>query len=353
DMQSGTGGSGSVNATYDAAMPGATAPTRTGYTFCGYYDQTNGGGTQYYTAAMASARSWNKTDNAPILYAKWTIDTYLVSYDANSASSGSVPAAQTKTYGSNLTLASNTGLLAKTGYTFAGWNTAANGSGTDYAAGATYSTNAALTLYAKWIATWVVGGLGPSGGYIFHDKGSYSDGWRYLEAAPSDIAVGAALFGYYRETSTGANLGTGATGTAIGTGKTNTANLVSKMGETAYISSSSTTTSADYAANLATKHIVENGGVEYKDWFLPSKDELYAMFVNLVKDREFPLGNFLYGTYNEYWSSSEDISYDPSGYAIAQTFSAVSTPGLPSSNAGDQYYYSRRISIRVRPVRAF
>ena len=32
-----------------------------------------------------------------------------------------------------------------------------------------------------------IGDVGPAGGYIFFDKGYYSDGWRYLEAAPSYI----------------------------------------------------------------------------------------------------------------------------------------------------------------------
>ncbi len=51
-----------------------------------------------------------------------------------------------------MTLASNSGNLAKTGHTFAGWKTAANGSGTDYAAGATCTEDVALSLYAHWTA---------------------------------------------------------------------------------------------------------------------------------------------------------------------------------------------------------
>ena len=38
-------------------------------------------------------------------------------------------------YGATVTVLGNTGSLVKTGYTFTGWNTAANGSGTSYTAG--------------------------------------------------------------------------------------------------------------------------------------------------------------------------------------------------------------------------
>ena len=62
-----------------------------------------------------------------------------------------MPANQTKTDGVNLTLATNSGALVKTGSSFAGWNTAANGSGTNYAGGAIYTANTAVTLYAKWV----------------------------------------------------------------------------------------------------------------------------------------------------------------------------------------------------------
>jgi uncharacterized repeat protein (TIGR02543 family) len=79
------------------------------------------------------------------------IPTYSVTYNANGSSTGSAPAAQTKTHGIDLVLATNTGNLAKSGYTFAGWNSASNGSGTSYSVDATYSTDAAVTLYASWI----------------------------------------------------------------------------------------------------------------------------------------------------------------------------------------------------------
>ena len=75
--------------------------------------------------------------------------TYKVTYDANGGSGA--PSAHTKLQGSDLTLAS-AGSLALSGFAFAGWNTAANGTGTPYSAGATYSADTAVTLYAQWTA---------------------------------------------------------------------------------------------------------------------------------------------------------------------------------------------------------
>lgn len=83
------------------------------------------------------------------------ITNYAVSYNANKPAEASgtvanVPASQTKYYGTNLTLSSTRPTL--TNYTFTGWNTKADGTGTSYTPGATYSGNAALTLYAQWSA---------------------------------------------------------------------------------------------------------------------------------------------------------------------------------------------------------
>lgn len=146
DKQSGTGGSASVTATYGSAMPSATMPTRTGYTFGGYYTSTGGGGTQYYTAGGASARTWNIAE-AKTLYAKWTGNTYTITYVGNSNTGGST-AATSAVYPTTRTVASNG--FTRTGYTFAGWNTAANGTGTSYAVGSSYSSASNLTLYAQW-----------------------------------------------------------------------------------------------------------------------------------------------------------------------------------------------------------
>ena len=72
DRQSGTGGSATATATYNATAPNISIPTRNGYTFGGYYTGTNGSGTQYYNASGTGLRTWT-TDSGATLYAKWTV----------------------------------------------------------------------------------------------------------------------------------------------------------------------------------------------------------------------------------------------------------------------------------------
>lgn len=89
-----------------------------------------------------------------IYTASITPATFGITYLSNGATSGTVPV-DNATYatGAAITVLANTGILARTGYTFAGWNTNAGETGTSYVAtGAETLTvaSAALTLYAKW-----------------------------------------------------------------------------------------------------------------------------------------------------------------------------------------------------------
>ena len=78
-----------------------------------------------------------------------TTTKYTVTFDDNDATSGIAPDAQTVTAGSSITLPSGNG-LAKTGFTFGGWNTNAYGTGANYNAGSSFTPTANITLYAKW-----------------------------------------------------------------------------------------------------------------------------------------------------------------------------------------------------------
>jgi uncharacterized protein (TIGR02145 family)/uncharacterized repeat protein (TIGR02543 family) len=128
---------------YNALATEPTAPQAgTCYTFGGWYTSE--------TYATKWDFTTDKITGNTFLFAKWTQLTYTVTYSSNGAASGTAPAQQTKTCDIALTLATNSGNLTKTGVTFSGWNTAADGTGTDYAQGASYTANAPLELFAKW-----------------------------------------------------------------------------------------------------------------------------------------------------------------------------------------------------------
>ena len=126
--------------------------SREGYTFTGWNTEVDGSGTDYAAGGTISGISGNMT-----LYAQWSSGTkYSVTYNGNDATDGSAPIDASSPYasGANVTVLGNTGSLEKTNYTFDGWNTANDGSGTSYAADGTLSSIAAnVTLYAKWKQT--------------------------------------------------------------------------------------------------------------------------------------------------------------------------------------------------------
>jgi len=76
-----------------------------------------------------------------------------VTYNGNGNSSGSLPVDSTAyVLNATVTVLNNSGGLAKSGYLFEGWNTAADGSGISYQPGTTFVITAPTTLYAKWVA---------------------------------------------------------------------------------------------------------------------------------------------------------------------------------------------------------
>jgi uncharacterized repeat protein (TIGR02543 family) len=118
------------------------------------------GSTYYY---MVSAINTNgESTNSNSVTANYTGSAYTINYVANSSTSGTAPSNQNKNHGVGLVLASNVGNLARTGYIFAGWNTQADGLGTHFSLASTYTTNANLTLYAKWIMTYNLWSSGSS-----------------------------------------------------------------------------------------------------------------------------------------------------------------------------------------------
>ncbi len=118
-----------------ASSPGT--PTRAGYTFNGWFAASSGG------SAITFPYTHGQTANFT-LYAQWTLITYTVTFNSNGGA-GSM-SNQTAAVATNLT----TNAYTRSGYTFSGWNTASNGSGTVYANSASYAFTASTTLYAQW-----------------------------------------------------------------------------------------------------------------------------------------------------------------------------------------------------------
>ena len=124
----------------ESATLDANSFTRRGYAFTGWNTKADGSGTAYGDGASISPSS-NVT-----LYAQWQINIYSFSFDANGGS-GSMSGGSAA-YGESFQLPGNTFTRPK--YTFTGWNTKANGSGTAYADNATLTLTEDTTLYAQW-----------------------------------------------------------------------------------------------------------------------------------------------------------------------------------------------------------
>ncbi len=169
---------------------------------------------------------------------------------------------------------------------------------------------------ASATSNFSVGSIGPSGGYVFYDKGSVTNGWRYLEAAPSNIQNSSWGCG-------DVNIA-GATSLSIGSGLTNTNAIVT------------TCTTPSIAAKRCLDHSV-NG---CDDWYLPSQNEFAQIYQNLIVNN---LGNFNVGPIPTlgtlYWTSSQ--------------LTAASGSHCCLECSGNFYQYSKIYELYVRPVRQF
>lgn len=390
-------------------VPGQGNLVKAGSSFLGWCESSDGTGTTYTQGQSFTMGNSNKN-----LYAKWALATCKITFYPNGGDSGSTPV-QNIPSGTGANLTANG--FSKAGYTFAGWSKTINGSveytdGTYYTIGITdislyakwipnnnhliynsgyglgsmtdqiistgssaylkpntftrdnytfmgWATDAGsqspvvytdgvlftmgtsnTTLYAKWSSNhvYVLRETGPAGGIIFYDKGDYSGGWRYLEAAPAGwygapdpTVVWSNLCDYYTN-----NAGTT---TGIGTGCSNTEKIVNQVGHT------------DSGAKLCKAY----SGSGFSDWFMPSKDELSKMFINLKSGTDensviyTPLSGFNAGAPSGtfYWCSSE------SGGNIGQL--QVFDDPYGSYGVGSQSYTMKNSGsyYRIRPVRAF
>ena len=161
-----------------------------------------------------------------------------------------------------------------------------------------------------------IGDIGPAGGYVFYDKGSYSEGWRYLEASPKDWFNGSEepRASWDKDIKKSIKV----TEAAIGAGMENTLAIIQKLGL------------SNNAASICFNLVIENNGIAYNDWYLPSKEELYQMHENHL---------FIEGFISSeaYWSSTEEDRF----LAWIQVYT------------GGKYTLKKTNSKNFRPNRSF
>ena len=150
--------------------------SKPGYALVGWNTQANGSGTTYAQGQTFSMGGANVT-----LYAQWST-LYTVTYNGNGNTGGTAPTdPNSYTHSQTVTVLGNPGGMVKTGYSFIGWNTLADGSGTSYTQSQTFLMgNANITLYAKWtnLPTYTVtyNGNGNAGGTPPMDTTNYLQG---------------------------------------------------------------------------------------------------------------------------------------------------------------------------------
>ncbi|MDR0304636.1 MAG: InlB B-repeat-containing protein [Chitinispirillales bacterium] len=117
-------------------------PTRSGYTFNGWFTQAAGG------AKIGNGGGSYAVVSDITLHAQWTqiIENYTITFNSQS---GTTCASQTVPSGQNITLPNTT----RDHYTFNGWYTSSIGGTRVGGSGDSYTVTGSMTLYAQWTAT--------------------------------------------------------------------------------------------------------------------------------------------------------------------------------------------------------
>ena len=151
--------------------------------------------------------------------------------------------------------------------------------------------NIILSKSCQLIKEYQIGATGPAGGIVFYDKGSYSFGWRFMEAAPTDLNIS--------EWGCSGSLISNINSAQIGNGLLNSVSIANYHDNL-----------LNYYTNPEVCNVLNNGSViakealtfnlnNYKDWFLPSEIELSVMYQNLQMQGSGAFSN------SNYWSSTQ------------------------------------------------
>ena len=124
-----------TNQTYGAKLILPDEPSRSGYTFAGWYTSSAGG-------SQVTASTTYTTAGSTTYYARWTGDAYTITWDMGDGRTETT----NQTYGAKLVLPDEP---SRSGYTFDGWYTSSTG-GTEVTEDTVYTADGPSTYYARW-----------------------------------------------------------------------------------------------------------------------------------------------------------------------------------------------------------
>jgi uncharacterized repeat protein (TIGR02543 family) len=183
DAQGGSASQSTITVNTGASVTNLPTATRSGYTFDGWYTQTNGGGSQFTDTTLVNGDM--------TVYAKWIVIQYTVTFDTQGGHANQ----------SNIVVAAG-GYIAylpavtKSGFTFVGWFTEINGEGSQFTASTTVNDN--ITVYAKWTNDHPMVTFDAQGGSASHSAITVNAG-ASITNLPTATRSGYALDGWFTQ----------------------------------------------------------------------------------------------------------------------------------------------------------
>ena len=159
-----------VNRGEEAVLKACTF-TRAGYIFNSWNTEPDGSGTSYADGASITI------SEDITLYAQWT-EGYTIRFDKNADDASGTINPLLVPKGTKITLPNRS--YYRNGYSFQGWNTAPDGTGTAYKDRASLTPTEDMTLYAQWIKTYSVR-------YYYNGPGNGSSGRSVSEGSTITI----------------------------------------------------------------------------------------------------------------------------------------------------------------------
>ena len=325
DQQGGSSGTETQTVTYDVTPANITVPTRTGYTFQGYFTGTNGSGTMYYNKSGVATGVWKRTSNTTF-YAYFIKNDYTVTL---STSCGSVSPKTIKVqFDSVYNHYSDLPKPGCTGHSFLGWYL----NDTLIDNNKVVETASNHTLVAKWVAGNYTVSFDANGGTKVNTIMNVTYGEKY-GTLPTTSSPGRDFLGWYTEIEGGNKITSTSTVTitqnhtlyAHWSGGLTYTVTFDKVDNRASITS--TSKNVQYAAAYGTLPVSTLTGYEFNGWYTNTN---YTKLVNKDTIVNISKNHTLYAKYTQ---KNYTLSFNGNGNTGGTVPSSITFEG--SSGTSD------------------